>query len=156
MSHTGPQYTVNRHGAGVSAGIGGIRPVPQGWQMAGTARSKRAADIKVIIGSNTERAEPKLALVIRGQVVKVPQAQATVLACLHRHIGHVVPYETLCAEIGHQGAGKGQKHILRQYVAQVRRLLKRHQVSCAIATVDELGYALCQTLKGTKVSNRRS
>ena len=87
----------------------------------------------------------KRVVLIRCQLVNASESEIAVLSRLCDEVGYVVPYKTLCAVLGHKGATEKEKHILRQYIVQLRRMLRDHKASCVIAGVDCLGYALCQT-----------
>ena len=123
--------------------------------------------IEIIRGNNGIRRETKLVLFINGRWAKAPRSAVALLACLHDEIGYLVPYETLCSIIGHEEATKKQKHVLRQHMIAIKRVLEEHQAGCAVAVVDGAGYVLChkrrrrqprktaQSKKATEKINRR-
>lgn len=68
-------------------------------------------------------AEPKLVLYIRQRPVLATQTNIALLASLCDDAGCVVPYARLCAAVGHADANDRAKHVLRQYIRELRRLL---------------------------------
>jgi DNA-binding winged helix-turn-helix (wHTH) protein len=89
------------------------------------------------------RGSTKRVVLIRCQQVNASDSEIAVLSRLCD--------EALCAVLGHKGVTEKEKHILRQYIAQLRRILRDHKASCVIAAADCLGYALCQTRSGSGV-----
>jgi hypothetical protein len=85
---------------------------------------RHVAGIEIIRGKNRVSRKTKLVLFINGRWVNASQSQIALLACLHDEIGYVVSYETLCFIIGHGAASKKQRHILRQYVLALKRVLE--------------------------------
>jgi DNA-binding winged helix-turn-helix (wHTH) protein len=63
--------------------------------------------------------------------------------CLHENMGFLVPYERLCAALGHRTATAKGKHTLQQHIMTLRRLLSDHAVPYAVAAVSGTGYTLC-------------
>jgi hypothetical protein len=99
--------------------------------------------IEIIRGNNGITRETKLVLFINGRWAKAPRSAIALLSCLHDEIGYLVPYERLCSIIGHEEATTKQKHVLRQYMTAIKRVLEEHKAGCAVAVVDGAGYVLC-------------
>jgi DNA-binding winged helix-turn-helix (wHTH) protein len=91
-------------------------------------------------------ASGRLVLFINGQRVNVRrgQAQLALLACLLDNLGRAVPHRRLFTVIGRKSANWSSRHLLRQYVSMLRELLLANKAPVVIATVHDVGYALCE------------
>jgi DNA-binding response OmpR family regulator len=69
--------------------------------------------------------------------------ERAILVCLHKNMGFLVPYDTLCAALGYGSATAKGKHAVQQHIMTLRRLLSRHAVPYAVAAVSGAGYTLC-------------
>jgi DNA-binding XRE family transcriptional regulator len=88
----------------------------------------------------------RLVLFINGQRVNVRrgQAQLALLACLLDNLGRAVPHRRLFTVIGRKSANWSARHLLRQYMSMLRELLLANKAPVVIATVHDVGYALCE------------
>ena len=114
------------------------------------ARKMRSPD------SNTERYPPgiailreatgRLTLFINGQRVNVRrgQVQLALLACLLDNLGRAVPHKRLFTAIGRKSHNWSTRHLLSQYMSMLRQLLLVNKAPIVIATVHDVGYALCE------------
>lgn len=106
-------------------------------------RATKGSDIAIVRpGPRHVRSAPLLRL--NGRSVRAPRAHVALLACLFNDLGHVVPYERLCAAIGHHTVQDTQLHILRQHMGLIRRMLNAHKVHYVVAVAHGIGYALCE------------
>ena len=89
-------------------------------------------------------ASGRLALFINGQRVNVQrgQAQLALLACLLDNLGRAVPHRRLFKSSG--ASNWSSRHLLRQYMSMLRELLLANKAPVVIATVHDVGYALCE------------
>jgi DNA-binding XRE family transcriptional regulator len=88
----------------------------------------------------------RLALFINGQRVNVRrgQVQLALLACLLDNLGRAVPHRRLFTAIGRKSDNWSTRHLLRQYTSMLRELLLSNKAPVVIATVFDVGYALCE------------
>jgi DNA-binding winged helix-turn-helix (wHTH) protein len=102
----------------------------------------------------------RLALFINGQRVNVwrGQAQLVLLACLLTNLGSAVPYKGLFTVIGRKSDNWSTRHLLRQYMSMLRELLLANKAPVVIATVHDVGYALCEIAENPRhtLRTRRS
>ena len=91
-------------------------------------------------------ASGRLALFINGQRVNVRrgQVQLALLACLLDNLGRAVPHRRLFTAIGRKSDNWSTRHLLRQYASMLRELLLSNKAPVVIATVFDIGYALCE------------
>ena len=91
-------------------------------------------------------ASGRLALFINGQRVNVRrgQVQLALLACLLDNLGRAVPHRRLFTAIGRKSDNWSTRHLLRQYASMLRELLLSNKAPVVIATVFDVGYALCE------------
>ena len=68
----------------------------------------------------------------------------TVLACLLDNLGRAVPYRRLFTVIGRKSDNGYNRHLLRQYMLVLRVMLLANKAPFVIATVNDVGYALCE------------
>jgi DNA-binding response OmpR family regulator len=61
--------------------------------------------------------------------------------------GRVIPYETLSAAMKWRGTAEDFRHCLRQYILQLRIILRQEKVDAHFAVVGGVGYALCESAK---------
>ena len=88
----------------------------------------------------------KLFVFINGRHVKVSQVDAALLACLNDNAGRLVPYERLYSALQFRSSTKNgsKRHILRQHMWSLKRLLEANNSRCAVALLRETGYVLCE------------
>ena len=88
----------------------------------------------------------RLVLFINGQRVNVRrgQVQLALLACLLDNLGRAVPHRRLFTVIGRKSANWSARHLLHQYMSMLRELLLANKAPVVIATVHDVGYALCE------------
>ena len=102
----------------------------------------------------------RLALFINGQRVNVwrGQAQLVLLACLLTNLGSAVPYKGLFSVIGRKSDNWSTRHLLRQYMSMLRELLLANKAPVVIATVHDIGYAICKIVENPRhtLRTRRS
>jgi DNA-binding XRE family transcriptional regulator len=131
--------------------VAGEQPMQAAAKMA-DFRAERSAKLLCRI-SNTppalqscEEATGMLALFINGRRVNVRrgQVQLTLLACLLDNLGRAVPHRRLFTAIGRKSANWSTRHLLRQYMSMLRELLLANKAPVVIATVHDVGYALCE------------
>ena len=91
-------------------------------------------------------ASGRLALFINGQRVNVRrgQVQLALLACLLDNLGRAVPHRRLFTVIGRKSDNWSTRHLLQQYMSMLRELLLANKAPVVIATVHDVGYALCE------------
>jgi DNA-binding XRE family transcriptional regulator len=91
-------------------------------------------------------ASGRLALFINGQRVNVRrgQVQLALLACLLDSLGRAIPHRRLFTVIGRRSHNRSTRHLLQQYMSMLRKLLLANKAPVVIATVDDIGYALCE------------
>jgi DNA-binding XRE family transcriptional regulator len=94
----------------------------------------------------------RLALFINGQLVNVRrgQAQLALLACLLDNLGRAVAHKRLFTVIGRTSDNRSTRHLLRQYMFMLRELLLANEALFVIATVHEVGYALCEVAENQR------
>ena len=94
----------------------------------------------------------RLALFINGQRVNVwrGQAQLVLLACLLTNLGSAVPYKGLFTVIGRKSDNWSTRHLLRQYMSMLRELLLANKAPFVIATVHDIGYAICKIVENPR------
>jgi DNA-binding XRE family transcriptional regulator len=94
----------------------------------------------------------RLALFINGQCVNVRrgQAQLALLACLLDNLGRAVAHKRLFTVIGRTSDNWSTRHLLRQYMFMLRGLLLANEALFVIATVHEVGYALCEVAENQR------
>ena len=114
---------------------------------AGTKRRKTPCRISntppriAILGDATGR----LALFINGQRSdRRGQGQLALLACLLDNLGRAIPYRRLFTVIGRKSDNGYNRHLLRQYMLVLRVMLLANKAPFVIATVHDVGYALCE------------
>jgi DNA-binding XRE family transcriptional regulator len=86
----------------------------------------------------------ELILFINGRRIPGNQTMLAVLARLFDNLGSVVPYEDLCALIGHKSANSAATHVLRQYTAWLRGVLITNKAPYVITVARDVGYGLCK------------
>jgi DNA-binding winged helix-turn-helix (wHTH) protein len=77
-----------------------------------------------------------------GHEVMARPHERAILVCLYENTGFLVPYETLCAALGHGTATAKERHALHQHIMTLRRLLSEHEIPYVVAGVDGVGYTL--------------
>ena len=88
----------------------------------------------------------RLALFINGQRVNVRRGhvQLALLACLLDSLGRAIPHRRLFTVIGRKSHNRSTRHLLQQYMSMLRELLLANKAPFVIATVHDVGYALCE------------
>ena len=116
--------------------------------------------------SNAERYPPgiailrdatgRLALFINGQRVNVRrgQVQLALLACLLDSLGRAIPHRRLFTVIGRKSHNRSTRHLLQQYMSTLRELLLANKAPVVIATVHDVGYALCEIDENPRHTSR--
>lgn len=91
-----------------------------------------------------EAGESGPTLRIAGKRVQANRTTVLLLERLISDFGRVVSYEHLCRVLGHVTADREQRHVLRQYTLEIKRLLAEHDASHVLAVAPKRGYALCE------------
>ena len=82
------------------------------------------------------------------------QGQLGMLACLLDNLGRAVPYKRLVAVIGRKSDNSSTRHLLRQYMSMLRVMLLANKAPFVIATIHEVGYALCEIAENPRHTSR--
>jgi DNA-binding XRE family transcriptional regulator len=101
----------------------------------------------------------RLALFVNGKPSnRGGQGQLALLASLLDNLGRVVPYKRLFTVIGRKSDNGYNRHLLRQYMLVLREILLANKAPFVIATVQDVGYALCEVAENPRHTsrNRRS
>jgi DNA-binding XRE family transcriptional regulator len=101
----------------------------------------------------------RLALFINGQRSdRRGQGQLALLACLLDNLGRAIPYKRLVTVIGRKSDNSSTRHLLCQYMLVLREILLANKAPFVIATVQDVGYALCEIAENPNhiSRNRRS
>jgi DNA-binding XRE family transcriptional regulator len=94
---------------------------------------------------NPARRYRKAALFINGhRSIRGGQGQLALLACLLDNLGRAVSYKRLFTVIGRKSDNGYNRHLLRQYMLVLRVMLLANKAPFVIATVHDVGYALCE------------
>jgi len=124
---------------------------------AGTKRRKTPCGISntppgiAILGDATGR----LALFVNGQRSnRGGQGQLALLACLLDNLGRAIPYRRLFTVIGRKSDNGYNRHLLRQYMLVLREMLLANKAPFVIATVNDVGYALCEIAENPRHTSR--
>jgi len=97
----------------------------------------------------------KLALFVNGQrSIRGGQGQLALLACLLENLGRAVPYKRLFTVIGRKSDNGSNRHLLRQYMLVLREMLLANKAPVVIATVHDVGYALCEIAENPRHTSR--
>jgi len=98
----------------------------------------------------------RLALFISGQRVNVRrgQVQLALLACFLDNLGRAVPHKRLFTAIRRKSDNWSTRHLLRQYMSMLRELLLANKAPVVIATVHDVGYALCEIAEKPRHTSR--
>ena len=97
----------------------------------------------------------RLALFINGQRSdRRGQGQLALLACLLDNLGRAIPYKRLFTVIGRKSDNGYSRHLLRQYMLVLREILLANKAPFVIATVHDVGYALCEIAKNPRHTSR--
>jgi DNA-binding XRE family transcriptional regulator len=100
-------------------------------------------------------ANGRLALFVDGQRADLLNRQTqAVAACLFGNLGRAVPYKRLIVAIGRKSDNLSSRHLLRQYISMLRRMLLASEAPCGIAVVQEVGYALCEIAEDPRPASR--
>ena len=78
------------------------------------------------------------------------------LACLLDNLGRAVPYRRLFTVIGRKSDNGYNRHLLRQYMLVLRVMLLANKAPFVIATVNDVGYALCEIAENPRHTSRTS
>jgi DNA-binding response OmpR family regulator len=80
-----------------------------------------------------------------------------VAECLFDNLGRGIPYKRLLGVIGRKSDNPTSRHLLRQYVSELREMLLASNSPYRIAVIQEVGYCLCELAKNARhtVSVRR-
>jgi DNA-binding XRE family transcriptional regulator len=86
------------------------------------------------------------------------QGQLALLACLLDNLGRAIPYKRLVTVIGRKSDNWSTRHLLSQYMLVLREILLANKAPFVIATVQDVGYALCEIAENPRLTsrNRRS
>src|SRR3984893_1104485 len=97
----------------------------------------------------------RLALFINGQRSdRRGQGQLALLACLLDNLGRAIPYKRLFTVIGRKSDNEYSRHLLRQYMLVLREILLANKAPFVIATVQDVGYALCEIAEKPRHTSR--
>ena len=97
----------------------------------------------------------RLALFINGQRSdRGGQGQLALLACLLDNLGRAIPYKRLFTVIGRKSDNGYNRHLLRQYMLVLRVMLLANKAPFVIATVHDVGYALCEIAENPRHTSR--
>ena len=78
------------------------------------------------------------------------------MASLLDNLGRVVPYKRLFTVIGRKSDNGYNRHLLRQYMLALREMLLANKAPFVIATVQDIGYALCEIAENPRLTSRTS
>jgi hypothetical protein len=67
-----------------------------------------------------------------------------------------IPYKRLFTVIGRKPDSPYNRHLLRQYMLVLREMLLAHKALLVIATVHDVGYALCEIAENPRHPSRTS
>jgi DNA-binding XRE family transcriptional regulator len=99
----------------------------------------------------------RLALFINGQRSnRGGRGQLALLAILLDNLGRAIPYKRLFTVIGRPADSPYNRHLLRQYMLVLREILLAHKASLVIATIHDVGYALCEIAENPRHPLRTS
>jgi DNA-binding XRE family transcriptional regulator len=99
----------------------------------------------------------RLALFVNGKPSnRGGQGQLALLASLLDNLGRVVPYKRLFTVIGRKSDNGYNRHLLRQYMLVLREMLLANKAPFVIATVQDIGYALCEIAENPRLTSRTS
>jgi DNA-binding XRE family transcriptional regulator len=99
----------------------------------------------------------RLALFVNGhRSDRGGQGQLALLASLLDNLGRVVAYKRLFAVIGRKSDNGYNRHLLRQHIFTLREMLLANKAPFVIATVQEIGYALCEIAENPRLTLRTS
>jgi DNA-binding XRE family transcriptional regulator len=101
----------------------------------------------------------RLALFINGQRSdRRGQGQLALLACFLDNLGRAVLYKRLVTVIGRKSDNSSTRHLLRQYMLVLREILLANKAPFVIATIQDVGYVLCEIAENPRhiSRNRRS
>jgi DNA-binding XRE family transcriptional regulator len=59
-------------------------------------------------------------------------------------LGRAIPHRRLFTVIGRKSHNRSTRHLLQQYMSMLRELLLANKAPVVIATVHDIGYALCE------------
>jgi len=76
------------------------------------------------------------------------------VACLLDNLGRAVPYKRLFTVIGRKSVNGYNRHLLRQYMLVLRVMLLANKAPFVIATVHDVGYALCEIAENPRHTSR--
>jgi len=97
----------------------------------------------------------RLGLFINGQrSTRGGQGQLALLACLLDNLGRAIPYKRLFTVIGRKSDNGYTRHLLRQYMLVLRVMLLANKAPFVIATVHDVGYALCEIAENPRQTSR--
>ena len=97
----------------------------------------------------------RLALFVNGQRSnRGGQGQLALLACLLDNLGRAIPYGRLFTVIGRKSDNGYNRHLLRQYMLVLRVMLLANKAPFVIATVNDVGYALCEIAENPRHTSR--
>ena len=97
----------------------------------------------------------RLALFINGQRSdRRGQGQLALLVCLLDNLGRAIPYKRLFRVIGRNSDNQYSRHLLRQYMLVLREILLANKAPFVIATVHDVGYALCEIAENPRHTSR--
>jgi DNA-binding winged helix-turn-helix (wHTH) protein len=97
----------------------------------------------------------RLGLFINGQrSTRGGQSQLALLACLLDNLGRAIPYKRLFTVIGRKSDNGYTRHLLRQYMLVLRVMLLANKAPFVIATVHDVGYALCEIADNPRQTSR--
>jgi len=82
------------------------------------------------------------------------QGQLALLACLLDNLGRAIPYKRRFPVIGRKSDNGYSRHLLRQYMLVLREILLANKAPFVIATVQDLGYALCEIAENPRHTSR--
>ena len=99
----------------------------------------------------------RLALFVNGhRSDRGGQGQLALLASLLDNLGRVVAYKRLFTVIGRKSDNGYNRHLLRQYMLVLREMLLANKAPFVIATVQDIGYALCEIAENPRLTSRTS
>ena len=96
----------------------------------------------------------RLALFINGQRSNRGKGQLALLAILLDNLGRAIPYKRLFTVIARKADSPYNRHLLRQYMLVLREILLANKAPFVIATVHDVGYALCEIAENPRHTSR--
>ena len=77
------------------------------------------------------------------------------LTLLEKHRGQVVSYRELCRILGLKSTSDKERHLLRQYMIVIKKILASRTAPHALTVAPGVGYAVCPFARQIRASHQR-